>query len=490
MPNLALAVGISDYGSRAKRLAGVARDVREISKLLGSSKSQFGTGLTVLTDKEATFQALKLELEKLLKRAKRGDTVMLFLAGHGRLSGRGAYFLPHDFVSDRLSTTALALKDLRTLFEACKSQRILFVLDFCHSGGIVSRGSGTVTRELKVLEGSGRVVLAACTEKEVSNETPDIGQGWFTKSILDGLKGKAKNSAGNVTPNSLHDYAVHYVREKGKEWFDTTQTPVFFGEVKGEMVLAVYEPSRRKGATEAPIASPPFAAHRSKAAPTAKPAARPGAGTWVSSSGNWALLDGLMIPVKNVKEADHERVVVTFEYTDPASEAKFRNLQRNQFHARVHFAHRNRGMVAQVQKLEIDLATKGERATLQMVRQQNAVHEFGFNGLTADEVAQIKARKILLNETPSNGSARTFADFLVPKALKCPLATQTGSEKGPRLLYRVRLETILELCTQGIVEHIYELGYRQVGRNEVQVKFRGVRGSGTELEVKGGVRLR
>ena len=122
------------------------------------------------------------------------------------------------------------------MFDASPSQRAFLWLDFCHSGGIIPRdlGSGlndqeVIERTLKVAQGQGKLIMAACTPEQKAYE---LGHGLFTGALLRGLKGEAANK-GEVTVNSLYDYID---RQMGGD----RQRPMMFGQTTGRVVLMHY----------------------------------------------------------------------------------------------------------------------------------------------------------------------------------------------------------------------------------------------------------
>ncbi len=141
----ALVIGISEYPDPAWKLPAVAADVREIAKLLGSRNGTFkDEEVLVLTDAEATSTAIQKALKDVLGRAKAGETVFVYFAGHGTVDStdNSFYFVSYDADLSDLAATAVPLTGIRDSFDKSASQRAFLWLDFCHSGGIVARRIG------------------------------------------------------------------------------------------------------------------------------------------------------------------------------------------------------------------------------------------------------------------------------------------------------------------------------------------------------------
>ncbi len=233
----ALVVGISEYPPPIPKLPAVANDVREIAGLLKSSKGQFpDQNVTELIDQAAKKDAVLRELEATFSGAQADDAVFAYLAGHGTVVGDEYFFVAQDSRPDQLATTGVPLKRLKELFDGSPSQRAFLWLDFCHSGGILARDLGgqpddreVIERTLKVSQGQGKLILAACTSSQLSYESAALGHGLFTDALLRGLKGEAAKD-GEVTINSLFDFID---RQMGSD----RQRPMMFGQMTGRVVL-------------------------------------------------------------------------------------------------------------------------------------------------------------------------------------------------------------------------------------------------------------
>lgn len=240
--NRALIIGVGDYRPPITKLDAVAADVREVGKLLKSPSGVFtNPGTKTLSDAKATRKAILDELATALSAT--ADTVFVYLAGHGAEIGGKYYFLPIDADITNLAATAVSLGEIKSLFDASPGDRVFLWLDCCHSGGILKRRGTTdvspqevIQRELKVTQGSGKVILAACTEDQSAFESPTIGHGFFTHALIRGLQGDAKNARGEVTAASLHDFI-------DAEIGNDDQRPMFSGETKGRIVLMHYDSS-------------------------------------------------------------------------------------------------------------------------------------------------------------------------------------------------------------------------------------------------------
>jgi hypothetical protein len=234
----ALVIGISDYPSPIPKLLSVANDASEMAKLLGSAKGLAPSqNVVTLTEAEATSTKVLEAIETTFSKVQPDDAVFAYLGGHGAVQNGKYYFVAHDTNADKVPSTGVPLSKIKQAFDASPSQRAFLWLDFCHSGGIIPRGlaegaddNEVIRRELKVVQGQGKLIIAACTPSQAAwGASSAAGHGWFTEALLKGLKGDAANK-GEVTINSLYDYID---RKMGSD----LQRPMMFGTMTGRVVL-------------------------------------------------------------------------------------------------------------------------------------------------------------------------------------------------------------------------------------------------------------
>jgi hypothetical protein len=231
----ALVIGISDYPPPIRKLPAVANDVREMAILLGSDKGQFpAQNVLRLTDAEATSRTVIEAIETTFSNVQPDDSVFAYMAGHGEVVNGDYYFIAHNTTVTDISSSGVPLKKIKQAFDSSPSARAFLWLDFCHSGGILSRDlepggedREVISRALEVFQGQGKLIIAACTSEQKAYEA---GHGLFTGALLNGLRGSAANQ-GEVTINSLYDYI-------DKTMGSDRQRPMMFGQMTGRVVLA------------------------------------------------------------------------------------------------------------------------------------------------------------------------------------------------------------------------------------------------------------
>jgi hypothetical protein len=236
----ALVIGVGDYPAPIPRLPAVANDAREVAALLGSDKGEFpAQNVTSLVDQVADRQTILGALDRTFREVRPEDPVFAYMAGHGAVVKDDYFFVAHDTKVETLPTTGVPLTAIKAAFDTSSSQRAFLWLDFCHSGGILARDlvgvpddRAVIERALKVVQGQGKLILAACTPYQSAWESPQVGHGLFTDALLRGLKGEAAKD-GEVTINSLFDFI-------DKQMGSDRQRPMMFGQMTGRVVLMHY----------------------------------------------------------------------------------------------------------------------------------------------------------------------------------------------------------------------------------------------------------
>jgi hypothetical protein len=217
-----LAVGVGAYADPALTLDLPAKDARDVA---AAWKRQEGglygkVEIRVLTDGEATRDAILAGLEWLETRTTQKDVAVLFFSGHGINDPRtGEYlFLPHG--ADLAARRVTLLPDREVLSTlAALPGKVLVFLDTCHSGNLLgakTRGTADLTRLLNEMASAetGVVVFSATTGRGLAQETEGWGNGAFTKALLEALGGKADQDGDrSVWTAEIETYLGQRVRE-------------------------------------------------------------------------------------------------------------------------------------------------------------------------------------------------------------------------------------------------------------------------------------
>lgn len=220
-----LAVGVSKYKNPDYNLGLAAKDATDFARTMQNQKGKLYGDVVVrlLTDDKATKDDVLEGLDWLKQQVTSRDVGIMFVAGHGMNDKLGSYyFLPHNVNPEQLIRTGVSQDDIKRTFANLPGKTIFFV-DTCFSGSVLGtvRTSGFIN-ELASAE-NGAVVFAASTAGQESQENASWGNGAFTKSVVEGLNGKADfRKNGLITAKGL-DY---YVDDRVKELTKGQQSPV------------------------------------------------------------------------------------------------------------------------------------------------------------------------------------------------------------------------------------------------------------------------
>ena len=240
----ALLIGVSKYKLPELSLQYADADAITLSKLLESPR---GGGVDpqnvlLLTNEHATTAAVRLGFQDFLKhRAGKNDTVIILIAGHGIVDGRNAFILTYDSDPQDLTSTALGVAELQSLFEEQLKRvgRVLFFADVCKAGRIGAIQNLTVNSDVSHLgdvEGDLFGFLAS-RPRELSFEGPQFGggHGAFSYFVIKGLEGAADtNKDGVVDANEL----IEYVSAQVPEATANKQHPRDFGAFDNSLKLS------------------------------------------------------------------------------------------------------------------------------------------------------------------------------------------------------------------------------------------------------------
>ena len=226
----ALVIGVSNYADPSMTLKYAAKDAGDFAKALADQKGLYYADVQtrVLTDRQVTRASVIEGLEWLEKSATNpNDVSVLFLAGHGMTDDTQTYwFYTSDSNDNNLRINGVSQDELRKSLQGL-SGKVLWFLDTCHAGAAAKRSPvdvNVLVNTVSASENGGIVVFASSTGRQVSVETADLGNGAFTKAVIEGIAlGKADLLGdGFVTTSSLDTYVAHRV----EQFTDDQQTPV------------------------------------------------------------------------------------------------------------------------------------------------------------------------------------------------------------------------------------------------------------------------
>jgi len=235
----AVIIGVSEYENAGvgglKNLRYASRDAEQLySQLIGSRALWSKENIKLLTDKQATKEAVSIAILDFLKKAQKDDMVVIFFSGHGSpdpARPKNNYFLCYDTDPTKLTVTGFPMWEIDNALERgiIEAKRVVVLADACHSGGFAPEGmkdlsivSRNVSEGINVFaKRAATRVVTSCEPGELSQEKANWGDGHgaFAYALIKGLKGTAdskfnKNSRGNGDGKIDLDELVHYVRRE------------------------------------------------------------------------------------------------------------------------------------------------------------------------------------------------------------------------------------------------------------------------------------
>lgn len=244
----ALVIGISKYKESEYNLNFPAKDATDFASTLIEDLNFQPDHVKLLIDEQATRKNILSLLGDLwLPRVARpDDLVLIYISSHGSPSeidiGKINYIVAHDTDVKSLYATGIPMQDLvRIIKNRVKSNRILIILDSCHSGAAspeanskgLFRSEGLDVAALS--QGTGQLVISSSMPGERSWESKRYKGSVFTKHLIDGLK-----SFGDETRlNEVFRYTRQKVKDEVESDRGVSQTPVLTSQWKGdELILA------------------------------------------------------------------------------------------------------------------------------------------------------------------------------------------------------------------------------------------------------------
>ncbi len=214
-----LSVGVSDYKSPSlTKLKYASKDAIDfVNVIKGQDLSMYGklSEPILLTDSKATSMNIVRSLSSLVKQTTQDDVVMIFFSGHGIKDGNEAYYMAVDSDGEYPETGVdfeTITKQIDKLTE--KKCKTLLFMDTCHSGTMYGKTKGD--NKPITIANEGVIGYYSSTENQTSAEYDAAENGAFTKALLDGLKGNAKNTNGEITADNLGQYIKTRVKKDSR----------------------------------------------------------------------------------------------------------------------------------------------------------------------------------------------------------------------------------------------------------------------------------
>lgn len=200
----ALVIGVGKYEWLNSLGSSPVSDADDVAKIL-TSPAHCGYPLSnvqVLRDGEVSRAAILDGLKRLAANSQAGDTVIVYFSGHGAQFTTGAdsgtYLCAPEFDIYKPLETGIEAEELSELLSQIPVDRLLVLVDACHSGAAASLKGGAENLakwafggpKLQALaQGKGRVIISASGSEESAVILPGHRNSLFTEVLLKGLQG-------------------------------------------------------------------------------------------------------------------------------------------------------------------------------------------------------------------------------------------------------------------------------------------------------------
>lgn len=216
----------------------------------------------------------------------------------------------------------------------------------------------------------------------------------------------------------------------------------------------------------------------------------------LSDSGMWVLLKTGFFLADEVTELSENKILLKIPVSSADQDALFRSLQPKNFgrNEPIPFAHQNIGAIARVteaKRTSVNGKNVWELSLDLDVNNSGFLSEMGINGISADQIAELRARFILFNENPQQNRKQApqfnLNDSMVEvfvRGLDSPVKVEGSvlpelwgniDKDVITFLPLARLWSVFHLITSNTCEHILELTIGPVADEKVRIKFRGQR---------------
>ncbi len=236
-------IGIDKYRNPKYNLNYAVADARGFKKSVSDGINDIVAKINSyeIKDKDANKDQIISVLSSIAETANPEDVFVFYYAGHGVMTegeSQQFYIVPHNVTQlygneDGLLKKGISASELKSLSSKIPSQKQLFVLDACQSGGainsLVSRGAAEEKAIAQLARSTGTHWLTASGSEQYATEFETLGHGVFTYALLEALSGKADSGDNSITVNEIKAYIESRVPELSEQYKGTPQFPSSFG---------------------------------------------------------------------------------------------------------------------------------------------------------------------------------------------------------------------------------------------------------------------
>ena len=236
----AIVIGVANYRHGSPLPGAVLNDASDVAAVLTSSAycGYEARNVHLLLDGDATLERIRAALTSVAGASGPDDTVVIFFSGHGANLGDPAdpesALLPVECDPRTLGTTSLSEPEFSAALQRFTAQRLLVLIDACHSAGAGSFKAAQATQPPalgysekslgRLAQGTGRVLIASSRASEESLVFSNARNSVFTSHLLDALRGQAWTRGDGF----IRVFQIfNHVSEKVQRQVSGQQHPVF-----------------------------------------------------------------------------------------------------------------------------------------------------------------------------------------------------------------------------------------------------------------------
>ncbi len=229
---LALVIGNDDY-KQFSRLDKAGNDAESISKELEAA------GFEVSLRRDLTYRKMVVAFEEFYDKVKAGDELVVFYAGHGLSTDRGAYLLPTDIEGDTQSQVEKMSYSVNTMLDELdrmKARVSVLIVDACRDNPLRVRGKSIgAARGLSGIDvAKGQMAILSAGRNQKALDALSAGDkhpnGVFTRELLARMKvpGQSFEALAIEVRNAVERLAATVKHE---------QRPLIVNDTVGEFFL-------------------------------------------------------------------------------------------------------------------------------------------------------------------------------------------------------------------------------------------------------------
>jgi len=203
----ALAIGISNFKDSSINLKYAAKDATDFKNFLVSKEHFKPDHVRLLTDENAGKDSIlgSLGAKWLAKVAGPDDLVVVYVSSHGSAAQNDPsglnFMVAYDTDKNSLAATGIPMQWLTKMVkEQVPSNRVVLILDVCHSGSAAGGGKGLLRAPLLALDpqkitiGNGQMMLCSSLAEQVSWESKNYENSVFTRRLMEALQTNAERT--------------------------------------------------------------------------------------------------------------------------------------------------------------------------------------------------------------------------------------------------------------------------------------------------------